>query len=264
MKNIIDISSNSTIVTAESLKQYDGVYIKATEGGTWPTPNLDYLISLVRQAGVPYGLYHYAGLVHTALEEYTFFKKQISKYNDRILPDCLDYEQGREDLKFISDFMSYDNSLIFYSYQSLCFKTGIPKDKIWIAIIENIPTDLNGYFGIQYGQNLSNDGIKDYDISLFSDSVITHAITINNIKESVKMQAIVQGENSNRVKLLQSILNVLINAGLAVDGSFGNNTLNAVKTYQRIMGIEVDGMAGVQTITTLLNDIKGNWFKLSN
>ncbi|AJA49518.1 N-acetylmuramoyl-L-alanine amidase [Clostridium pasteurianum DSM 525 = ATCC 6013] len=85
-------------------------------------------------------------------------------------------------------------------------------------------------------------------------------ININNIQGSVSMNPIRMGENSPRVRLLQSILSVLI-GGISIDGDFGQGTYNAVVRYQKIMGISADGIVGNQTIDTLLNDLRHGWFK---
>ena len=77
------------------------------------------------------------------------------------------------------------------------------------------------------------------------------------------MNPIKQGENSARVKLLQGILNVIIGCGLVEDGVYGNLSVQAVERYQSIMKIGIDGVVGVETISTLLTDIKNNWFHCS-
>lgn len=59
------------------------------------------------------------------------------------------------------------------------------------------------------------------------------------------------------VKALQRLLNRSNNADLAVDGQFGSKTLKAVKQFQKIKKLKVDGIAGEKTITAL----GGNWVK---
>lgn len=69
------------------------------------------------------------------------------------------------------------------------------------------------------------------------------------------------GDRNEYVKLLQESLNKLgINVG-AVDGIFGNNTLNGVKTFQRLNGLIVDGIVGNQTwnkLDELINKINNS------
>lgn len=53
------------------------------------------------------------------------------------------------------------------------------------------------------------------------------------------------------VKQLQTMLNEQDGAGLAVDGKFGNKTKKAVRCYQSSKGLQVDGIAGINTISAL-------------
>lgn len=53
-----------------------------------------------------------------------------------------------------------------------------------------------------------------------------------------------KGDKGTQVKRLQQFLNWCINAGLEVDGSFGDLTLAAVKKYQKKYSLEVDGYFG--------------------
>jgi peptidoglycan hydrolase-like protein with peptidoglycan-binding domain len=67
------------------------------------------------------------------------------------------------------------------------------------------------------------------------------------------------------VKWLQTSLNTLMNAGLVVDGVYGQLTGEAVKKFQQMHGLTVDGWAGVQTEAKLLellqlaNHREGSW-----
>lgn len=63
-----------------------------------------------------------------------------------------------------------------------------------------------------------------------------------------KKSPLMTGED---VSALQILLNHANNAGLAVDGKFGNKTKAAVKAYQKEKGLKVDGIAGKNTITAL-------------
>jgi hypothetical protein len=259
MKTIIDISRHTTLIDPSELKKFDGVYIKATEGKTYISPSMELQIDYCRKYNVPFGLYHFAGKVYTAKEEFAFFKSIVNKYPDRTLPDCLDYEQHEESLQFIKEFMSYDKDLIFYSYRTMCSKSGIPKNKIWVAIPSLNKPQLNSYLGIQYLLSHDVGKIKNCDVSVFDDSIFpikTETETkTNDIKEIVKMRVIKLGENSKRVLMVQSILNIVVNAHLKLDGYFGNNTYEAVQDYQSINKLEVDGIVGSETINSLLSDI---------
>jgi peptidoglycan hydrolase-like protein with peptidoglycan-binding domain len=58
------------------------------------------------------------------------------------------------------------------------------------------------------------------------------------------------------VKWLQGSLNKLMNAGLTVDGDYGEATREAVKKYQEAHGLEADGWAGVQTQASIVDALK--------
>ncbi len=60
------------------------------------------------------------------------------------------------------------------------------------------------------------------------------------------------GARSGYVKSLQVLLNAYDNAGLSVDGYFGNGTKNAVLAYQKRRGLGADGVVGKQTWSQLL------------
>lgn len=68
---------------------------------------------------------------------------------------------------------------------------------------------------------------------------------------SVKTLKLKKGDKNACVKSLQSLLN-LNGAELDLDGSFGSKTESAVKKYQKSNKLEVDGVVGVSTWTSLL------------
>jgi peptidoglycan hydrolase-like protein with peptidoglycan-binding domain len=53
------------------------------------------------------------------------------------------------------------------------------------------------------------------------------------------------------VKALQALLNLRNNAGLLLDGDYGNLTVNAVRAYQSSKGLVSDGEAGPLTLNSL-------------
>src|SRR5262245_59644645 len=63
------------------------------------------------------------------------------------------------------------------------------------------------------------------------------------------------GHKEGSVQWLQHSLNVLDNAGLAVDGDYGNATKAAVKKFQSEHGLAVDGWAGPQTVAAVLAEL---------
>lgn len=60
-----------------------------------------------------------------------------------------------------------------------------------------------------------------------------------------------KGSKGDEVRLLQTMLNQIMGAGLDVDGGFGAKTLAAVKSYQSARGLDVDGVVGPKTWAAL-------------
>lgn len=61
--------------------------------------------------------------------------------------------------------------------------------------------------------------------------------------------------NRTNVKALQEVLNTVFNAGLTVDGGFGQKTIQALKNAQTKMGIMADGKYGPQTRSAIIGYI---------
>lgn len=57
-----------------------------------------------------------------------------------------------------------------------------------------------------------------------------------------------------KVEQLQNMLNVVNNASITCDGYFGEKTKAAVIAYQKSRSLEVDGIIGSETITTLCTE----------
>src|ERR1043166_2267033 len=64
------------------------------------------------------------------------------------------------------------------------------------------------------------------------------------VSSDARPRARVDATVPRSVAWLQASLNELIEAGLAVDGSYGRFTTAAVRAFQERVGIEVDGDAG--------------------
>lgn len=60
------------------------------------------------------------------------------------------------------------------------------------------------------------------------------------------------GSSGNAVRLCQAALNIRNGAGLLVDGACGPVTVNAIKQWQRKVGLYADGICGAKTWPTLL------------
>lgn len=65
-------------------------------------------------------------------------------------------------------------------------------------------------------------------------------------------------DKGNIVKHIQSTLNLHFRVGLAEDGVYGKATEDAVKSIQKKLGVNVDGIFGPKTAKALLNHIGNN------
>lgn len=88
--------------------------------------------------------------------------------------------------------------------------------------------------------------------TVVSEPVDTPAVTTTPKEVTSTMQTLRQGSKGTQVKVLQWLLNENgFDAG-KVDGSFGPNTLKAVKAYQESKGLSVDGVVGKNTWASIL------------
>jgi len=67
-----------------------------------------------------------------------------------------------------------------------------------------------------------------------------------------------KGDKGSEVRKLQDNLNKVINAGLQVDGSYGQKTYDAVAAFQAKYGLTVDGCYGPKTAAKMIDALNGN------
>lgn len=60
------------------------------------------------------------------------------------------------------------------------------------------------------------------------------------------------GNSGDSVKWIQTCVNEVLGAGIAVDGKFGNDTIYVVKQFQGTYGLTVDGIVGTGTTSKML------------
>jgi len=65
------------------------------------------------------------------------------------------------------------------------------------------------------------------------------------------------GSRGSYVLIAQDCLNTLGYKTGGLDGVFGNQTINAVRSYQRVVGLSVDGIVGCNTWRSLLESVIG-------
>lgn len=88
----------------------------------------------------------------------------------------------------------------------------------------------------------------------------THAAVIDGVlrdyfdkvkEEKCMLNTAKPGDKGENVKQLQRLLRVLGRYGGEIDGSYGSNTKEAVKAFQRSAGLTDDGVAGAKTMEAL-------------
>lgn len=72
------------------------------------------------------------------------------------------------------------------------------------------------------------------------------------------------GSKDYKVKIIQNNLKLLSFGPISVDGVFGNETESAVKNFQEYYGLNIDGIVGDITWSTLANEIKKIQTALNN
>lgn len=248
------------------------VYIKATEGLTYNNPFMKSQYNSAKSAGLKVGFYHYLRANDAVAEA-----EHMLKVTQGLQVECkyiIDAEEvcGQTKAKINSNVRRFADHLIskglgvgIYtgdSFYSDTLDTSVKDLSLWVAHYGVSKPNASSYVGFQSTDKGRVNGVNGCcDIDDFSTGILNKGITINNIVGSVNNMSIKNGENSNRVKLLQSILNCLI-CKTDTDGIFGPGTLSAVQSYQKKWGLTVDGVVGLNTVKVLMLDMQNNWFKI--
>jgi len=140
-------------------------------------------------------------------------------------------------------------------------------DHVGIVIDVN-GTKITTIEGNTHGTHWTNSIVGKYTYDLISNSSIIDGFAYPTYDEPNTSYAvgdvvpIMQNYSTDLVntqlypvELLQSMLNHVMNASLICDGYYGNLTKQAVTNFQRKMNLDVDGIAGVNTITALINEV---------
>lgn len=119
-------------------------------------------------------------------------------------------------------------------------------DKPIYPSIQTYNCDLPSYEVFQ-GYGFSEAGAWSFDEI---DDIATKFISGNNTQNINGHNVINNNKNisNDAIKVLQEELNILIGAGLVVDGIQGVLTTAAVEKFQGIMGLIEDGIAGTKTL----------------
>ena len=85
---------------------------------------------------------------------------------------------------------------------------------------------------------------KGHTVVVLTNGSKTGSVEKNLSKPSVAKYTVKKGSKGTQVKNLQSDLNYVLGTNLAIDGDCGDNTINALKEFQKKYGLEVDGIYG--------------------
>lgn len=109
------------------------------------------------------------------------------------------------------------------------------------------------------------DGFITTNASMQAPAQVKEVVKEVKVKPTVKLltykSAVTKGTKGNHVKELQKVLKQLGYYKDAIDGSAGNNTVNAIKAFQKDFGLAVDGSAGPATYN-MLNKVLSSCKKL--
>ena len=282
---IIDISSYQPSINWTSVTGIAGVYIKATEGTGYTNPFMGSPRAGASSVGIPTGFYDFArpsGGVDQAVAEADYF---VQAYGTSTLPPMLDLEVSSLDPNFTAIWAAYwvaevkaktGRTPIVYSGAYYPFTDavgnalapqGIP---LWLAAYTSgyshvagdsscntpQPTSSSSWPGWSVWQFTSVGDLAGIPYNVDVSSVTpqwwayatggTVATTASNSGQAAVVYTI--GATGTAVISIQNALNFWENAGLVVDGNYGQATFNSVYNFQvNVLHIAGDGQWGPAT-----------------
>ena len=127
------------------------------------------------------------------------------------------------------------------------------------ASINEKGTATGGKTGDQTGREIAVSPFYEYSkgwqyVLRYDETPHEEIKTVN-----IEVRRLVYGDICAEVSVVQTLLNALGYKGangksLSTDGNFGNNTIFAVKSFQKAHGFPVDGIVGQMTWTALLKE----------
>lgn len=112
---------------------------------------------------------------------------------------------------------------------------------------------IRGFARPRYG-TMANKSTTKPTFTSNEKEVLTREVVAAK-KCSVTVPYVKKGNTGAMVAILQEALNVLVNAGLDVDGEFGVATDKALKAYQRNHDIKASGTAGATTFKQIMEEV---------
>lgn len=256
--NGVDIYEYSNISDYQQLKN-SGISVviqKASEGVTYNDSLLNYRASMLPQYGFKVGYYHFATNNGQPVAQAQHFLDRIKGlHNDTVL--WLDIENQpnwtkAQAIDFTNKFIGYvqDRGYKIGIYTGLSFyyeylSGNIGNVPLWLASYGKQPLQFPNKVSWQYTATGGVPGmVGNVDRDYFNDSIFG-----GNVPSIPSVQ--VKPTANTDVKQIQHNLNRIMNSKLIEDGIQGPQTTQAITSFQSIMGITVDGIAGDRTKTAI-------------
>jgi N-acetylmuramoyl-L-alanine amidase len=134
-----------------------------------------------------------------------------------------------------------------------------PEEALWIInhtqdIAVAIADGLCNHYGVKYSAP-SNSEVKNESSSTVNDKKEETTTSKGESTVNVELNVLQKGSNGEQVKALQRMLHAMgYNLGTKnpCDGDFGSKTDTAVRAYQKLHNLYVDGIVGAKTWNKLL------------
>lgn len=277
---VIDVSHHNGNIDWKKVAAggVEGAYIKLTEGTSFVDKRAYTNYLGAKNAGLRVGFYCYAHCTNDAKKEVDFFLKTMGNMKAD-LPHCLDLEEakGRNKAQVSAFGLEWLNCIerktgiipilyAGYTFARDYFTTALGKYPLWVARYSgsnrqggmNNPGNLTAWskwsmFQFTDSGKVSgisgNVDINEMDLSFFKS--IDSGVGI--VADANPPSSYRKGDKSLGVKELQQ---KLLKLGYKLpkygaDSSYGEETVAAVKTFQKNNGLTVDGIAGEKTLAKL-------------
>lgn len=275
----IDVSNYDTNVDWAKVKAagYSFAFIKSTEGVTFVDQEFSRSYSNARANSIITGPYHYARPYNDAIKEADFFVDTVRSFNgfqNGDLPPVLDIESnaglGRAEIvrwcrtfiNRVKDRTGLQPMLYTYLYFAKDYLDESLGDvPLWFARYGvNSPEDVAGWSKwtfLQYSDTGAVDGVNAtaVDLNFFYGDETELIAFVNGTPSLIPSPnpTLRLGDTGKTVEGLQKQLAEMEYYTDNIDGIFGPNTDKAVRLFQSINGLAVDGIVGPNT-----------WYKLMN
>lgn len=258
----IDVYEGCNITSYHELRQagYDIIIQKATQYRK--DKLLYYRASEAPKYGFKIGYYHFANNTENPEQQAQLFIDAIQGLqNDTCLWLDIEIEENWSKsaaINFSNRFINYVQSKGYkcgiytgYYFYKDYLQGNIPSIPLWIASYGKQPPTYSAQ-SWQYSESGRIPGVATpVDLNYFVGNIFNKGYTPSAQSQNVQTQTNVQIDNDATV--IQKQMNYLLGSRtqLQVDGIMGNQTKSAVKLFQIISNITVDGKVGLQTVSNI-------------